>query len=139
MSTVNKASEPLEGGAAYSISAGIVVVTVETTLTSDHAIEIAEAVLRDPAFERGMNSLWDLRKADIGRIQAEDLRRIGAHRRRIAPERGPHKTALLVDSDVSFGLARMYGALSERPPQSIEVFRDYRRALAWLEEPARPE
>ena len=48
------------------------------------------------------------------------------------PERGNAKLAIVVHSDFSFGMSRMYEMLSDRLPQSIMVFRDYAKAEQWL-------
>lgn len=42
------------------------------------------------------------------------------------------RTAILVASDLAFGISRMYQALLDHPQVEMEVFRDRRRALAWL-------
>jgi hypothetical protein len=48
-----------------------------------------------------------------------------------ASKRGS-KRALLVQSDIAYGLARMLQALREGSRQEIQVFRDLDHALGWL-------
>jgi hypothetical protein len=57
-------------------------------------------------------------------------------RRRDSPPRQPIRSALLVDSDVQFGMARMFQTLNDHPLVTVEIFRDAATALAWVEAPA---
>jgi len=42
------------------------------------------------------------------------------------------RRALVVASDVVFGMARMYQILTEPSPDEFELFRDFDKALDWL-------
>jgi hypothetical protein len=63
---------------------------------------------------------------DFGAIArfAEDRRRWSLARR--------VKAAILVGSDVMFGLARMYEQMLDNPEISVDVFRNRTAAMAWL-------
>jgi len=53
----------------------------------------------------------------------------------------PTRLAIVAESDLHFGLARMYQAFREANPKStreVRAFRDYAEALRWLKEPASP-
>jgi hypothetical protein len=49
-----------------------------------------------------------------------------------APASG--KTAIIVDQDFMYGLARMFETLAEPLPYEIRVFRDDANARDWLQE-----
>lgn len=46
-------------------------------------------------------------------------------------------TALVVDQDVLFGLARMYDLLTEHVPTELRILRDVDEARTWLDARAR--
>ena len=48
------------------------------------------------------------------------------------PERGSTKRAIVVASDLGFGLANMYEKWSTGLPQVMRVFRDINEAERWL-------
>jgi hypothetical protein len=52
--------------------------------------------------------------------------------RELAPRSYPCRFAILVDSDLGFGVAGMFEALLDHPQVEVEVFRDRQAALAWL-------
>ncbi len=57
----------------------------------------------------------------IRRIAASPVYALGARR------------AFVVDTDESFGLARMYQMSQEDPEDALRIFRDLDEALAWLD------
>lgn len=82
--------------------------------------------------------LWDLRGAEVTGLDGRDLRRIATHPARFGPEgrvrRG--RRALLVDSDVAYGLARMLDSYKQLESgldgYQTMGFRDVEQALLWL-------
>jgi len=92
-------------------------------------------VWREPAYQERPAVLWDLRAADVSRLFAADMREIVGLERRDRPDARRARMALLVTSDVGFGLSRMLQALLEREPIDVCVFRnDEKAAWAWLTE-----
>jgi len=43
----------------------------------------------------------------------------------------PHRTALVVDDDVSYGMTRTFQTISAQLPSAFSVFRDLDAACAW--------
>jgi len=78
--------------------------------------------------------MWDLRDADLSSLNQEDLEQITAVTKTYANLRKNGKTALLVPTDLSFGISRMYEAIAEIGEHSISIraFRSIENALAWL-------
>lgn len=83
-------------------------------------------------------ALWDLRQGSAADISfdevwemVEGIRQWGAER----PNFGG-RTAILVTSDVNYGMARIYASLADQLPRQTRVFRSESEALAWLQEQA---
>jgi hypothetical protein len=89
------------------------------------------ACAEDPAARDCDLALFDLRqaKAAIGYSDLVMFRDFLGHALQTGPQR---RWALLVCSDVSYGLARMFVTLSEDLPLSIDIFEDQATALSWL-------
>jgi len=100
--------------------------------------ETADAYSRDvaalPGFHSGWNYFHDMRTADVkvpGTVIRDAARVDGPPRR---PD-GMRKAAILVSTDVAFGMMRMLAVFRERPGLTVDVFRDLEEAKAWLELP----
>lgn len=94
-----------------------------------------QARLLDEEVVPGMRVLVDSR-----RVWPADTSGVVIHLAGIARATATHlecgAVALVVSSDVGYGMARMYMALTELKHPSTNVFRDYEEALTWLR--ARP-
>jgi len=76
---------------------------------------------------------WDLRLFDFTSIDAQSIRSFLGPAAPLSETRRGLKTAILVDSDVGFGMMRMLQILSEGKIQiELGVFRDRTEAFAWL-------
>jgi hypothetical protein len=86
----------------------------------------------------GYAELFDARGTTLS-VSAEDVRRLVERARKLHAAGivvGP--TAIVADSDVVFGMARMYAILSEFAHAPVEVFRLVEPALAWLDDYVAP-
>jgi hypothetical protein len=108
----------------------VVLVTWRGDVTGDEYRAHLRTMLQDPDALRAGRSLTDLREANVlahgaelnAILDAEALPRLGGRQ---------WKTAVLVSSNVNFGVARQYQILAESE-NTDGVFRDYAEALAWL-------
>ena len=83
----------------------------------------------------GKNDIWDFRGCHIdGTLMYNAVIGIVSHVKALREGHWHRKTAIIVDQDFQFGMARMYGALVEGLPFEVQVFRDEQEALAWLAE-----
>jgi hypothetical protein len=99
---------------------------------ADYLLAMSE-FLQSDYFRPGMPSIWDFRQVDPATITSEDLRAIAAYQQEIAPARGPTwKAALVVASDVGYGMSRMFDAYAGAAPNEVMVFRSLEAAEAWL-------
>jgi hypothetical protein len=65
-------------------------------------------------------------------LTAEETRRIVPLIARLRQEHGHARTAFVADSDVSFGMARMYATLSADTDTGFMVYRSIDEGDAWL-------
>ena len=117
-----------------TVQSGIIHVVPTGELTTVLAEKIVLAMLGHPDFQPGMPGLWDLRQADLSRINASALQDMAARNRNFAERRGTSRLGLLVDTDHDYGVARMYEVLGQLPHLEIRGFRDSGEAEAWLTE-----
>ena len=91
------------------------------------------AITHGSEYPPDVNTLWDMGKIDFSEVDESFIQRIISMRRKF-PERGNAKVALIVSSDLGFGLSRMYKSFSEvaEMSQNINVFRDRAKAEKWL-------
>jgi len=82
----------------------------------------------------GYAELFDARGTTLS-LNADDVRRLVERARKLHAAGvvvGP--TAIVANSDVVFGMARMYAILSGFVHAPVEVFREVEPALAWLDD-----
>ncbi len=107
------------------------------TLTGEPSIREALAEMDEdfqrPGFHAGMNTLWDLTRASVGHLTAEDVRRL-AHGigERMEGRGADFKSAIVVPEDLGYGVMRMFGAFADELPIRRKIFRSYGQAWAWL-------
>lgn len=65
-------------------------------------------------------------------LSADEIRRLVALTARLRAEHGYARTALIAESDVSFGMARMYATLAAETDTDFMVYRTLREGEAWL-------
>jgi len=76
--------------------------------------------------------LWDLRRADLQRLAAQDVRKLIRFMEKNNFIRAGGLTALVAPRDADYGLARMGEVLAECLPTRFGVFRSLKEALEWL-------
>jgi hypothetical protein len=79
----------------------------------------------------GYAQLLDARGATL-MLTAEETRRIVPLIARLREEHGQARTAFIADSDVSFGMARMYATLAADSDSGFMVYRSLQDGAAWL-------
>lgn len=87
-----------------------------------------------PDFRSGLNRLHDFRDARFT-YSAAEVRNVIRDDTSAGENHGFRKVAMLVSSDLGFGIARMYQTLSNDPNQEFWPFRDLQAALTWLDLP----
>jgi len=116
----------------YRIVPGLEVffMEIEGDVSGEEMRAYIEALHADPLYHAELGGLIDARR--ITSLPASDeLRELA----RLAPDGGPSRRtrrAVLVDSDVARGLARMLEAYSAEGPTEYRPFRRHEDALQWL-------
>jgi len=107
---------------------GLVISRAWGVLTDEDLLGRAQFIAQDPRFRPDMRQLSDFRDITDLKISSATIRAMvssstfGAGARR----------AVIVGSDASYGMARMYQILQDTAPDSVDVFRDEKAALEWL-------
>jgi L-2-hydroxyglutarate oxidase LhgO len=106
---------------------------VMVTATGDVRVEDMAALVAQLAGQGvfGYGQRFDARGAAI-LLTAEETRRIVPLIARLREEHGQARTAFIADSDVSFGMARMYATLSADTDSGFMVYRTIEEGDAWL-------
>ena len=98
-------------------------------LTTDDLRGLYRVMLTDPRIRPGFRQLADWRDITTMSVdqfavrEAAQTHVFGDHMRR----------AIVVASDVAYGIARMFASYSDAAGQDVEVFRDMASAQLWLE------
>jgi hypothetical protein len=101
-------------------------------LTNDDLTDRRAALYRDPAFAPDLDELYDAVEVTEVQVASRVLLQL-ALSSGFSPTA---RRAVVVSSDVAFGIARMYALLAGRE-DTIQVFRDRASAVRWLESPNR--
>ncbi len=101
--------------------------------TGDLRIEDMAALVTELADSHcfAYSQLFDARGASV-LLSAEETRRIVPLIARLREEHGQARTAFIADSDVSFGMARMYATLAADSDSGFMVYRTIEEGTAWL-------
>lgn len=106
---------------------------VAVTADGELRLEDMVAVLNELASQRcfAYPRCFDVRSA-VTLLTAEDVRRLVALTSRLRADHGEAKTAFIAESDVSFGMARMYATLAAETDSGFMVYRTLPEGEAWL-------
>lgn len=97
-------------------------------MTLDVVLEIIDALCVDGAYATS-SRLWDFRGCTM-ELSNDDLRKIVEYGS--ARDREPGRVAILADTDLVYGLSRMYEVFRSSEGAEYRAFRDEEQALEWL-------
>lgn len=104
--------------------------TVNDTVSYE---EIAEYITENIEDWSNHNVIWDLNEFDFENFKTPQVDRAIALTSGVSKFRKGQKTALVVTSDVGYGMARMFALMGEQDYQfKIEVFRTIKDAEKWF-------
>lgn len=118
-------------GISFDTDRNLALIVLSGALTRDLILETLDATVADSRYRPGMARLWDFREADVSSLTAEAILGMAQYSLRFPPGINDVKVAFVADSDVVFGLARMFELRSEAKTP-IRVFRDLNEAHAWI-------
>ena len=93
-----------------------------------------DELISSKEYPPNVSTIWDMRKLDFDLIDSNFVKRLIALRKGVDGTRQNVKIAYVVNTDLSFGMARMYESFSEiaELAQSIQIFRNIDDAKIWL-------
>ena len=97
-------------------------------VTDRELLAHVRALTIDPRFVRNLHQLADLRDVVDVEVTAATIREMAS----LNPYGDGSRRAVVVTSDVLFGMARMYQILRDEPTDELEIFRTLDDALRWL-------
>ena len=92
-------------------------------------LSLAIDIENDPEVEPDFSILIDLRCADVRSVTSNGVRALAGRPLVFSPT---SRRGIVVPSDLSFGMARMYEALRDVKGGATRVFRDYEQAQRWV-------
>ncbi|MDE3215717.1 MAG: hypothetical protein KGO03_04915 [Gemmatimonadota bacterium] len=116
---------------AYAIDAEHQVVLVKAwgTVTGRELLDATDALHAMPAFRSAARELGDYRDVETVDLDSASVQKLAAR----SVFAGSVPRAVVVATDVGFGMARMYQMLREGPTgDALRVFRDMDEAIAWI-------
>jgi hypothetical protein len=115
---------------AYVIHAELRLVVVRAwgVLSTDEVLAVIGALYQDPQFRSDFRELVDARKVTVLHVSPAGIREIATSN----PYSSAARRAIVVSSEVAFGMARMYEMMRDPSPDEVQVFREYASALEWL-------
>lgn len=116
----------------YHVEIGVLYIDLGGVVTVEEIENLYKEITSSDEYPPTVRSLWDFRKVDFTFVTNEFIDQIFAVRKKYH-ERGSAKAAFLVESDLAFGVSRMYETLSSfELPQHIMVFKEMAKAEEWL-------
>jgi len=118
----------------YKPSQNILIGAMEGTLSIEMYKQTMDKIISTNEYPTDVPTLWDLRKLDFSSIDSNFVDQVTGKRKEINRERKNAKLAMVVDSDLGYGMTRMYQIFSELAglSQKVEIFKNIEEAKDWL-------
>lgn len=118
----------------YDKTNNILLATASGRLTLADLQQTGQTIVSSTEYSPHVDTLWDLRNVDARNIDREFLNNLVGLRQQQFKIRQDAKLALVANSNLNFGLSRMYEMMSGELQQATHVFKNIDAALAWLKE-----
>jgi len=109
----------------------VVYTTVTGEITAKEIFADIKRLSTDPSFDPGMAGFVDMRKA-TAHLAANEIQRIAYIVKTNPRIAGPTRRALLVSTDLLYGIYRMFEAYAAGGPTDYRVFRNEQEAREWI-------
>jgi|SRR5579862_5380297 len=110
---------------------GVIVVRYDGRVDYSEIRHVFDELVQLPGFRSGLGLVADCRTCETP-ITGAEVRRLADYAEQTDDAWGNSKWIILASSDVIFGLARMYAALTSTYKVTTHVFRDAKEADDWL-------
>ena len=114
----------------FHFSDHIIWITLSGQYSLEDGLQTYSAILRDPAFNEGMDLLFDARESKVNPSLAQVKERVVFLRSVVHHSSG--RMAIVVSDALRYGLSRMLSTYAQMRGMNIDVFRDVEEALCWL-------
>jgi hypothetical protein len=110
---------------------GVIVLRYSGIVSVEEIQNVLDELVALPGFRNGLRLVADFRKSTTP-LTGADVRELARYAERSDAAWGTTKWALIASNDTTFGLARMYMALTDGYRVTTHVFRDPGKAERWL-------
>jgi hypothetical protein len=116
--------------ATYTIDLkrGIVLSKAVGKLLGADLLENLTRLSADPDFRSDLNQMADFREVTALEISTDDMKELAAK----TPFGAGSRRAIVVNSQLAYGLSKIYRSMVEGESTEIKVFKDYSQACQWL-------
>ena len=111
---------------------GVVFTTASGVLTDAELLEHKGKLMADPDFDASFVELSDVRSISELAVSPDGIRLFAARDETDAEHLRGYKLAIVVSSDVQFGMGRMYEMTTSQHFPNVRIFRDMKKAREWL-------
>ena len=94
--------------------------------------QLAE-IVSTATFPANVPTIWDLTEMDFSQMDWDFINKLLEIRAKF-PTRGNALNAIVAQTDLTFGISRMYASKGDSLPQTMQVFRSVEDAEAWIED-----
>ncbi len=113
-------------------SLGVVLVRYRGRVELCELRDVLDEMVALPGFRAGLKHIADFRGAETP-LTGDDIRRLADYAKETHHAFGATKWAIIASNTASYGLARMYSALTNEYEVTVQVFRDAKDADDWFE------
>lgn len=125
----------MDHGFEFLPAEGYVVITTSGQASMDGFQQMHRDMVAHPGWKPGFNLLMDHRALDSSRMAGQDVERIALWRSGLSELAGTSKIAAVVETDLGFGLMRMWHShIEDFIPAEFRIFRSLDGARQWLTE-----
>ena len=111
--------------------AGVVVNRAAGPLSLSEIKVTLEEIFGNREFQPGMGFVWDVRGGAIDAISSREIRGLADFVARRLEARGSGRLAIVVSTDLAYGIGRMVDGYAGALPIEREVFLDFEKAVRW--------
>lgn len=113
----------------------LIVHVVKGELRITDVIRKITFTMSDPDFVCGMDVIWDVSDATMTHVTVKDMFILVNFMAKNILKRGSgFKLAIIANTDLEFGLAKMYTGYGKFLPFMKNVFRTFHEGLVWIQE-----
>lgn len=105
---------------------------LEGNVTLDDIIEANKKMVTHPNYNDIIFQIWDYRKVENVKVNTSDITTMVEKARQRRQELKPIKVAMVADKPFSYGISRMYAALSENSYWTFKICKTMAEAEEWV-------